>query len=95
MKITIELVDTLSRLSRLQLPEEERAAMTGQLERIVAYMDTLDKLDTRGVAPMRHVLPVKNVLREDVVEPSQAREELLSGAPASDGETFLVPKAVE
>ncbi|MEI3140856.1 MAG: Asp-tRNA(Asn)/Glu-tRNA(Gln) amidotransferase subunit GatC [Lawsonibacter sp.] len=43
--------------------------MAGELERILAYMDTLNTLDTCGVEPMSHVFPVKNVLREDEVGP--------------------------
>lgn len=95
MKITKELVDYISVLSRLKLPEEEKERMTGELERIVSYMDVLNTLDTEGVEPMSHVFPVKNVLRADRVVPSQDRAELLAGAPGGDGEAFLVPKAVE
>ena len=95
MKITTELVDYIAGLSRLELEAGEKQAMTAQLERIVACMDVLDRLDTAGVEPLSHVFPVKNVFREDEVMPSQDRAELLAGAPASDGETFLVPKAVE
>ena len=95
MKITAELVDYISELSRLELEAGEKQAMTAELERIVAYMDVLNKLDTEGVEPMSHVFPVKNVLREDEVIPSQDRAELLAGSPAPDGEAFLVPKAVE
>ena len=95
MKITTELVDYISELSRLELITGEKQSMTTQLEQIVAYMDVLNKLDTSGVEPMSHVFPVKNVLREDEVEPSQSREELLAGSPAPDKEAFLVPKAVE
>ena len=95
MKITEELVDYISELSRLKLPEEEKEKMTGELERILAYMDVLNALDTGGVEPMSHVFPVKNVLREDEVIPSFDRSELLKNAPASDGEAFLVPRAVE
>ena len=95
MKITTELVDYISQLSRLELQTGEKQAMTAQLEQIVAYMDVLGKLNTDGVEPMSHVFPVKNVLREDQVVPSQERAELLAGAPAPDGEAFLVPKAVE
>ena len=95
MKITTELVDYISELSRLELEAGEKQAMTAQLEQIIAYMDVLNKLDTTGVEPMSHVFPVKNVLREDEVAPSQDRGELLAGAPAPDEEAFLVPKAVE
>ena len=95
MKITTEMVDYISELSRLKLPEEEKEKMTGELEQILAYMDTLNALDTSGVEPMSHVFPVKNVLREDEVAPSFDRAELLRNAPATDGEAFLVPRAVE
>ena len=95
MKITEELVDYVSTLSRLRLPREEKASMTGELEQIVTYMDTLNTLDTDGVEPMSHIFPLKNVLRADKVVPSADREALLSGAPDRDAETFRVPKAVE
>ena len=93
MKITEELVDYVSELSRLKLPEAEKAAMAAELEKIVDYMDVLSGLDTTGVEPLSHV--VKNVLRADEIQPSYGRDALLAGAPASDGEAFLVPRAVE
>ena len=95
MKITEELVDYVSTLSRLRLPQEEKAKMAGELEQIVTYMDTLNTLDTDGVDPMSHIFPLKNVLRTDEVVPSADREVLLSSAPDRDDETFRVPKAVE
>ena len=69
--------------------------MTAELERIVSYMDVLDGLDTAGTEPLSHVFPLKNVLRPDETAPSADRAALLAGAPAADGESFLVPKAVE
>lgn len=95
MKITPELVDYVSALSRLKLPEAEKAQMTGELENIITYMDILNRLDTEGVEPLSHVFPVKNVLRADEAVPSQERGELLANAPVPDEAAFLVPKAVE
>ena len=95
MKITEEMVDYVSLLARLKLPQEEKKRMTGELEQILAYMDVLDGLDTSGAEPMSHIVPLKNVLREDETAPSMDRGELLKNAPATDGGTFLVPKAVE
>lgn len=93
--IDMEMVDYIAGLSRLELEAGEKQAMTAELERIIAYMDVLNRLDTAGVEPMSHVFPVKNVLREDEVEPSQDRAGLLAGSPAGDREAFLVPKTVE
>lgn len=95
MKITEEMVDYIALLSRLKPEPEERERLRGELEQIVSYMDVLNTLDTEGIEPMSHVFPVKNVLREDVAEPSFPREELLRGAPGGDDEAYLVPKAVE
>ena len=95
MKITEEMVDYVSILSRLKLPQEEKERMTGELEQILVYMDVLDGLDTSGVEPMSHVFPLKNVLRSDEVVPSGDLAELLSNAPVPDEEAFLVPKTVE
>ena len=95
MKITEEMVDYVSELSRLKLTAEEKAKMTGELEQILAYMDVLDGLDTVDVEPMSHVFPVKNVFREDEVRPSFPREQLLKNAPVPDEAAFLVPKTVE
>lgn len=95
MNINTEMVDYIAELSRLELQAGEKQDMTAQLEQIIAYMDVLNRLDTAGVEPMSHVFPVKNVLREDEVVPSQDREELLAESPAGDPEAFLVPKAVE
>ena len=95
MKITEEMVDYVSVLSRLKLPAEEKARMTGALERILDYMDVLNALDTAEVEPMSHVFPLVNVFREDEVKPSMARELILQNAPKQKDGCFLVPKTVE
>ena len=95
MEITKEMVEYVSVLSRLRLDEQAKEQMQGELQQIIGYMDVLNTLDTTGVEPMSHVFPVKNVLREDETAPSMDRGELLKNAPATDGGTFLVPKAVE
>ena len=95
MKITAELVDYISTLSRLRLPAEETVRMAAELEHIVTYMDALSQIDTQGVEPLSHVFPIRNVTRADEVEPSQPREQLLANAPIPDEEAFLVPKTVE
>jgi aspartyl-tRNA(Asn)/glutamyl-tRNA(Gln) amidotransferase subunit C len=47
-----------------------------------------------GVEPMAHVLPLNNVLREDVVQPSLPLEQVLQNAPQTDGPFFMVPKVI-
>jgi len=95
MKITEEMVDYISELSRLELGSEDRARMAGELESVINYVELLNGLDTAGIEPMSHVLQVKNVLRPDEVQPSLDRELLLKEAPERDAESFVVPKTVE
>lgn len=95
MKITEEMVDRCAELARLRLEPEERPGMAAELEEILAYMDVLGTLDTAEVEPLIQVLPLKNVVRADEPAPCLERAALLSGAPATDGEMFLVPRAVE
>ncbi|PWL92016.1 MAG: Asp-tRNA(Asn)/Glu-tRNA(Gln) amidotransferase GatCAB subunit C [Clostridiales bacterium] len=95
MKITTEMVDYVSELSRLSLPEAEKAEMAEKLEQIIDYVEILNRLDTEGVEPMSHTFPVKNVLREDEVVDFGHHAELMGNAPAHDESAFLVPKTVE
>lgn len=95
MKITEEMVDYISVLARLKLPEAEKAKIALEMEQIVSYMDVLNTLDTADVEPLSHIFPVKNVMRSDRVVPSFPRTVLLQSSPAQREDAFLVPKAVE
>lgn len=93
-KITLEDVQHVARLSRLDLNNEQLQKFAVQIESILGYIDKLGKLDVSGVEPMAHALPLHNVLREDVVEPSLPVEKVLQNAPATDGRFFKVPKVI-
>ncbi len=95
MQITDELIAYVASLVRLSLVEEEKERIKKELGSILNYMDILNRLDTDGIEPMSHVLPLYNVFREDEVRPSYPREALLSNAPEEDGGAFRVPKTVE
>lgn len=95
MKITREAVENVALLSRLELPENEVDACAGHLSAFLEYAEVLQSLDTEGVAPTAHVLPLSNVLRPDEVKPSLSRELALSNAPEREDGYFKVPKIVE
>jgi aspartyl-tRNA(Asn)/glutamyl-tRNA(Gln) amidotransferase subunit C len=81
-------------LSRLELDDAELVELTQQLDAILGYVSKLDELDTEGVEPTVHVEAVSQPLRPDVLVPPLPREVVLAGAPASDGEYFVVPKVI-
>ncbi len=96
MEITKKDIQYVADLARLNLSEEETDRLARDMDSIIRYsMDKLKELDTDGVMPMEHVLPIRNVFREDTCEKSFNREEMLQNAPASDSGCFKVPKVVE
>jgi len=87
-------IDTVARLTRITLTPEEARRYAGHLDRVLAFMATLDELDLTDVAPTRHVVPIDTPLREDIVGPTLDQALALANAPSQDGEAFVVPKVV-
>ncbi len=95
MKITKKDVEHVAKLARLKLTEEEKEKFGKQLSRILEYVEKLNELDTDKAEPTSHVVPLKNVMREDKIKPSLPVEEVLANAPVREGKYFKVPKIIE
>ncbi|MDR3560040.1 MAG: Asp-tRNA(Asn)/Glu-tRNA(Gln) amidotransferase subunit GatC [Negativicutes bacterium] len=95
MKITRKDVEDVALLARLELAENDIAKFTDQLNAILDYVDMLDKVNTDGVEPTAHVLPLKNVMRADEAKPSLPRAAALANAPEQEDGYFKVPKILE
>jgi aspartyl-tRNA(Asn)/glutamyl-tRNA(Gln) amidotransferase subunit C len=95
MKLTRDEVEHVAKLARLAITEEEKEKYSQQLSNILTYIEKLKELDTSKVEPTSHVLPMKNIFREDEVKPSLPREEILKNAPDRAEEFFRVPKIIE
>jgi aspartyl-tRNA(Asn)/glutamyl-tRNA(Gln) amidotransferase subunit C len=95
MKITREQIDHVARLARLELTEVEKEMFTGQMDAILAYVDKLNELDTDGIIPTSHAVPVENAFREDVVKESFDADNALLNAPDRADNFFRVPKVIE
>jgi aspartyl-tRNA(Asn)/glutamyl-tRNA(Gln) amidotransferase subunit C len=92
--ITIDDARHVAKLARLALDESHLQRLTGQLESILEYVNKLQQVNTAGVEPLAHALPLHNVFREDVVEPSLPLDKVLQNAPESEGPFFKVPKVL-
>ncbi|TKJ37207.1 MAG: Asp-tRNA(Asn)/Glu-tRNA(Gln) amidotransferase GatCAB subunit C [Planctomycetes bacterium B3_Pla] len=88
-------VRKVAKLSRLDLTEAEVEEFTGQLSAILDYVEKMNELDTDGVEPMAHCLPISNVFRQDRVKESLGTEKALANAPQRDGNFFKVPKILD
>ncbi len=93
-RITREEVERIADLARLTLTPDEAERMTGELERILEYVASLEALDTEGVEPTSHASPMRTPLREDRVEPGLDPDRALANAPERDGHAFVVPKVI-
>ena len=93
--VTPEDVRHVARLARIALSDAEVAGLQPQLERILAYVEQLRAVNTDGVEPTSHVLPLSNVLRKDEPSPSLGQDAVLALAPAKQPPFVKVPKVIE
>lgn len=91
-RITPADVAHVARLARLELSDDELSTYSGQLAAVLAHAADIEALDTEGVEPTAHPLPLANVLREDVVVAGLQRNEVLAAAPAAEDGRFRVPR---
>ena len=90
--ISAEEVKHVAKLARLELTDNEVEKYSKQLGDILKYVEQMNEVDTTGIEPMPHAIPVYNVMREDVVKYEQTKEELMANAPYEEDGFFRVPK---
>ena len=95
MSVTVEDVKTVATLARLEFSAAEEERLTGELNRILEYMEKLSELDTEHVEPTSHVVPITNAFRDDVAIQFHCREDLLASAPQQQDGYFKVPRIIE
>lgn len=87
-----EQVQKVAHLARLELTPEQQEQFTGQLSKILEYVEQLNELDTTDVPPTTRAIDVSNVTREDEILPYTDKEALLEQAPAREDDYFRVPQ---
>jgi aspartyl-tRNA(Asn)/glutamyl-tRNA(Gln) amidotransferase subunit C len=95
MNISVADVEHVARLARLELSEDEKILFAGQMGAILGYVDKLKELDTEGVLPTSHAVPMENSFREDAACPSIGLEKALANAPDRAESFYRVPKVIE
>lgn len=93
MKLDRDAVLHIARLARVHLDDSEVNAYAEQLGDIIGHFDALNRVDTHGVEPTAHTLPLRNVLADDVAGPSLPRDEVLALAPNTE-DGYLRVRAV-
>jgi len=99
MSLSDDQVRRLARLARLAVQPGEFAAVVERLNRVLALVDEMRRVETAGVEPMAHALEshlaLGQRLRPDAVTEPDRRDLYQSVAPAVDGGLYLVPKVIE
>ena len=95
IKITENQVKKVAELARLKLDSNQVKNHAKQIEKILDYINQLEKIDTNGVACTTRAIEVINVLRSDANNKFEDRDELLNLAPARENDFFKVPKIIK
>ncbi len=91
-KITTDDLRKVAKLARLELPPEDLETYAEQIEKILEYVAQIESIDAADIPPTSRAVEVINVTREDCVDPTPIREELLGQAPEREGNFFRVPR---
>jgi aspartyl-tRNA(Asn)/glutamyl-tRNA(Gln) amidotransferase subunit C len=94
LAISIEDVEHVAKLARLALDDKEKEVLRQQLSDVLEHARIISEVDTSGVPPTSHTLPLVNVFREDRVCPSLAPGEVTGNATWAEGGAFRVPRIV-
>ena len=95
MALSKEEVLHIAELARVGLSDEDVAKFQEQLSDVLDHFETLKALDTEGVEPTSHPLPLESVMRGDDVRPSLPREDVLANAPLAEDGLFRVRAVLE
>ena len=94
MNIDSETVDKIAHLARLELAENEKQEMIGDMNKILDFMAKLNEVDTSGVEPLVYLSDEVNTWREDVVIQEITTTEALQNAPKHNDQYFQVAKVI-
>jgi aspartyl-tRNA(Asn)/glutamyl-tRNA(Gln) amidotransferase subunit C len=95
MEVNDTLVDKIAHLARLQFNDTEKTSIKGDLQKMIAFVEKLNELDTTGIKPLLHMSENVNILRADEVKGSIDRKAGLKNAPLHDEQFFKVPKVIK
>ena len=95
MKIDTKVVDELAHLARLSYENEAKQEIVTELNKIIAFVEKLEEINTDGIEPLIYMVDETNVTREDVMKQDVSQDEGLKNAPKKDSDYFRVPKVIE
>ena len=95
MSLTLEQVQRIAHLARIEISETEAETTQGHLNGIFRLIEQMQAVDTRGIEPMAHAQDVAQRLRDDAVTEADRRAAFQAVAPETEAGLYLVPKVIE
>ena len=95
MIINKQTVNKVADLARIAIKDEEIETLTGEMNKILTFMEKLNQLDTTGVKPLVYMNEEANIWREDVVKQEISVTDGLKNAAMHNENFFFVPKIIE
>ena len=95
MSFDSKTVAKIATLSRLKIPAEEQQQVTGELAKILDWIEQLNAVDVTGIEPLANVNDKALRWRDDVVNDGGKPADILANAPAHTADFFTVPKVIE
>lgn len=94
-KIDIKTVEEVAHLARLEFNEEGKAEILNDMNRMLAFVDKLNEMDTTNVSPLIYMTDEQNIMRDDEPQQTLNQKEALKNAPKKDSDYFKVPKVID
>lgn len=95
MSLSLEQVQRIAHLARIEISESEATTTQGYLNGIFRLIEQMQAVDTRGIEPMAHAQDVAQRLRDDAVTEADRRAAFQAVAPETEAGLYLVPKVIE
>ncbi len=93
--ITKDLIDSLSKLAKINLTKEQEEKYAGEFTSVIGYMDEIKNLDVENIAETSRVSDEGNVLRDDEIQPSLSQKQALANSKNTHDGYFLVPQILK
>ena len=95
MKVNKEVLKKLASLSKINISPKLEGKMLDEFNKIIEFVNVLNKLDTTNIRPLTHIHSVGNIYREDVVDNMTQKTDMLKASPKSNSDYIKVPKILK
>ena len=95
MKINESKIKKLADLSKLHLDSKDIKSLFSDFEKILAFINELEEVDTNNLEPLTHIHPISNISRDDIICQLDIKQTYLNNSRNHNSDYFKVPKVIK